>query len=264
MSEYYIKQPDTDHARGPLSLEQLISLAETGNITEDTLLYDEISEKWKPLTAFHDLLPLVFPEKKKLSLNRIEAVPTEDHVASEIAEGKVKPKVSTESILAAASGDTKETKHIGNRRKSKEKAAELAVPGIGALLAICAVALIFPSKNLVIAALSSEEAVFGILINPMVLLGLVHAAFSVGVFLGVTSLFPYVRFFAALAFGMMGYLFWAWENPLLAGGAMLMSAGLFGATISTRYFWMLLSLMLGFVGAIAIAYFAVTGVIVYP
>ena len=264
MSEYYIKQPDTDHARGPLNLEQLISLGETGNVTEETLLYDEGTEKWKPLTAFPDLLPLLFPDRKTLTLNRNEAVPTEDHVATEIAEGNVKPKISTESILAAASGDTKDTRHIGRKKESKEKAASMAVPGIAALLTISAVALIFPAKNLVIEAVSSETAFMSIFVNPMVLIGLIYAASALGVFLGVTALFPLVRIIGAITVGLMGYLFWAWGNPFLAYCAILMGTGLFGSTVSTRYFWMLTSLIIGFIGAVSIAYFAVTGVIVYP
>lgn len=264
MSEYYIKQPDTDHARGPLSLEQLTSLAETGNVTEETLLYDEISEKWKPITAYAELLPMLFPERKRLSLNRIEAVPTEDHVANEIAEGKVTPKVSTDTILAAASGDTKETRHIGRRKKSREQAAELAVPGIGALLALSAIALIYPARTLVADAIESESALYAILLNPMVLIGLVHAAFAVGVFLGVTSLFPWVRFTSALCTGLFAYLFWAWQNPFFALCSVFMGTGLFIATISSRAGWMLFSLILGMIGAATLTYFSVTGTIVYP
>lgn len=264
MSEYYIKQPDTDHARGPLSLEQLISLAETGNVTEDTLLYDDVSETWKPVTAYPDLLPSLFPERKRLSLNRIEAVPTEDHVANEIAEGKVAPKVSTETILAAASGDTRETRHIGRRKKSREQAAELAVPGIGALLALSAVALIFPARGLVSDAIESESALYAVLLNPMVLVGLIHAAFAVGVFLGVTSLFPWVRFTSALCVGLFSYLFWAWHNPFFAMCSVFMGVGLFVATISTRAGWMLFSLILGMIGSATLAYFSITGVILYP
>lgn len=264
MPEYYIKQPDTDHARGPFSFEQLLSLAETGNVTEDTLFYDETAEKWKPIGANPELVRLLFPTEKKLKLNRMEAAPTEDEVASEIAEGKAAPKVSTETILAAASGDTKDTRHIGRRKRSKEKAASQSVPGIGALLAVSALALIYPAKNLVINAISSDEAFFSVLINPMVLIGLVMIAFAVGIFLGVTSLFNFARYLAAVCTGLMGYLYWAWQSPILAVCALMMGGGLFIATISTRYAPLMISLMIGFIGAITLAYFAITGVIIYP
>lgn len=264
MPEYYIKQPDTDHARGPLSFEQLLSLAETRNVTEDTLLYDETSEKWKPVGTYPELVRLLFPTEKKLKLNRVEVAPTEEEVASEIAEGKAAPKVSTDTILAAASGDTKETRHVGRLKRSKEKAASLAVPGIGALLAVSALSLIFPAKNLVMDAISSDEALFSVLINPMVLIGITMAAFAVGIFLGVTSLFNFTRYLAAVCTGLMGYLYWAWQSPILAICALMMGGGLFIATISTRYKPLLTSLIIGFIGAITLAYFAITGVIVYP
>jgi len=264
MSEYYIKQPGTDHTRGPLNLEQLVSLAETGSVSEDTLLYDEFSEKWKPISSYPDLLPAIFPERKKLSLNRIEPAPTADDVASEIAEGKIKPKVSTETILKEAAGGTAATRHAVRVQQSMDKAASLAVPGLGTLLAVSAVALIFPAKNLVIDAISSESALYMVFLNPVIIIGLVYAALSAGVFLGMTSLFTWVRFIAGISIGMLAYLFWAWENPFLMDCAILMGGGIFGTSISTRYFWMVISLAIGFIGAVSIAYFAITGVIVYP
>jgi hypothetical protein len=264
MSEYYIKQPNTDNSRGPLSLEQLVSMAETGTILEDTLLYDEISEKWRPFSTYTDLMPMVFPERKTLSLNRIEAAPTEDHVASEIAEGKIKPKVSTEDILAAAQGETKETRHIGQRKASKEKAAELAAPGIGTLLAISAVALIFPAKDIVIEAISTQSALFSVLLNPLLLLGLLLAACSVGIYLGLTEIFPLVRGLAAATVGMLLYLFWAWKNPFFAAYGAMMGTGIFLSTISTRQSWMLLNLLIGIAGASMLVFHAITGAITYP
>jgi hypothetical protein len=264
MSEYYIKQPQTDNSRGPLNLEQLVSMAETGVISEDTLLYDEISEKWRPFNTYSDLLPMVFPERKTLSLNRLEAAPTEDHVASEIAQGKLKPKVSTEDLLAAAQGETKETRHIGQRKASTEKAAELAAPGIGTLLAISAIALIFPAKDTVIEALSTQSALFTVLLNPLLILGLLLAACSVGVYLGLTEVFPLLRILGAASVGMLLYLFWAWQNPLFAACGAMMGTGLFLSTLASRQSWMLFSLLIGIAGASILAYHAISGNIAYP
>ena len=262
MSEYYIKQPDTDHTRGPLNLEQMVSLAETGSIDEDTLLYDEITEKWKPFSSYPDLIPIVFPEKRVLSLNRTEAAPTEKEVIDEIAVGNQKPKVSAEQILAAASGDTKKTRRVGNIRRSREKAAEMAVPGIGTLLLISAFALIYPAKTLVMDSVQNQSLLTA-LANPLVLIGAIDLALALLVYMGVTTVFPVVRACAAIACGFMFYLFWAWGSPLLMLIALIMCGGLFIATISTRYFWMLLGLALGITGATTLAYAGIAEMLVY-
>ena len=44
--EFYIRQATETDARGPYNLEQLMSLAETGFVTPETLYYDTISECW--------------------------------------------------------------------------------------------------------------------------------------------------------------------------------------------------------------------------
>jgi hypothetical protein len=262
MSEYYIKQPDTDHTRGPLSLEQMVSLAETGTITEDTLLYDEVTEKWKPFLSYPDLIPIVFPEKRILTLNREEEAPTEKEVIDEIAVGTKKPKISSESILAAASGDTKQTRQVGNLRRSREKAAEVAIPGIGTLLLVTAFALIYPAKTDVLAAIQNQSLISA-LGNPLILFGAIDLALAALVFMEVTSVFPYIRASAAIGCGFMLYLFWAWGSPLLMGVALLMCGGLFLSTISTRYSWMLLGLILGITGATVLAYAGVAEMLVY-
>ena len=262
MSEYYIKQPDTDHTRGPLTLEQMVSLAETGSIDEDTLLYDEVTEKWKPFSSYPELVPVVFPEKRVLSLNRKEEAPTEKEVIDEIAVGRNKPKISAEGILAAASGDTKSTKRVGNLRRSREKAAGMAVPGIGTLLLITAISLIYPAKTVVMHSIEDQTFMKAIA-NPLVLIGVIDLVFAGLVYMGVTSIFPVIRACAAIACGFMIYLFWAWDSPLLMMISLLMNGGLFISTISTRYFWMLLGLALGITGATTLAYAGIAEMLVY-
>lgn len=262
MSEYYIKQPDSDDARGPLTLEQLISLADTSMVSETTLLYDEISEKWKPMSSYTDLLPIVFPEKRKLKLNKRETAPTESEVTSTITEGQENPKISTEKILAAAAGKTKETRHVGNIQKSREKAAELAVPGVGTLLLITAFALLYPAKNDIILSIQNQSLISAIN-NPLMLLGFVDLAFAALVFMGITSTFTLVRISASISCGLVSYTFWAWENPFIMSLAIMMSIGLFLSTIATRYLWMLFALCLGIIGATTISYAAIAGWFTY-
>jgi hypothetical protein len=263
MSEYYIKQPNTDNARGPLTLEQMISMAETGMVTQDTLLYDEISEKWRPVSSFTELLPVLFPEKKALRLNRKEPGPTEQQVATAIAEGRTKPKVSAESILAAASGDTRKTRHVGEARRSKEKAIATMVPGIGGLLLISGIALLFPVQTRLFTGGEDGGILLEALFHPMPLLGLCLLGLSVSTFLGVTSLFSMVRAIASITMGMSAYFFWAWGNPYLMVASTCLGLGIFTATFSLRYGWLLISLLTGLVGSAAIAYASILGYLTY-
>jgi len=43
--EFYIRHASETEARGPFSLEQLVSLAETGSVTVETLYYDATTEQ---------------------------------------------------------------------------------------------------------------------------------------------------------------------------------------------------------------------------
>lgn len=68
--EYFVRQPDSENARGPFSLEKLLSLAEAGQVDRQTLVYEAASESWKPLGENAELCAKIFPEKRKLTLRR--------------------------------------------------------------------------------------------------------------------------------------------------------------------------------------------------
>ena len=45
MSEYYIRTPEQDESRGPFTVSKLNTLAEAGQVKENTLYYDEDKEE---------------------------------------------------------------------------------------------------------------------------------------------------------------------------------------------------------------------------
>ena len=49
MADYYIRTPDREESRGPFEASQLLTLAEAGQITENTLHYDETKKSGPPL-----------------------------------------------------------------------------------------------------------------------------------------------------------------------------------------------------------------------
>lgn len=44
--EFYIRHASETDARGPYNLEEMVSLAETGSVTVETLYYDATTERW--------------------------------------------------------------------------------------------------------------------------------------------------------------------------------------------------------------------------
>ena len=51
MLEYYIRTPEQDESRGPFDASKLRTLAEAGQVTENTLYYDEDKEEWIPMAS---------------------------------------------------------------------------------------------------------------------------------------------------------------------------------------------------------------------
>ena len=68
--EFYIRSASETEARGPFSVEQLVSLAETGQVTPETLYYDANAEKWIVIGESAEVHALVFPEKRKLTVKK--------------------------------------------------------------------------------------------------------------------------------------------------------------------------------------------------
>ena len=101
--EFYIREASENEARGPFNLEQLVSLAETGQVTLDTLWYDPALEDWALIGSNDDLKAQLFPEKRKLRMKVKEVIPTtkkEDSLAP----------ITVEDMLAGAEGRTADTK----------------------------------------------------------------------------------------------------------------------------------------------------------
>ncbi|MDD4349253.1 MAG: GYF domain-containing protein [Opitutales bacterium] len=263
MSEYYIKQPDTDHARGPLTIEQLASLAETGTVTQETLLYDETKEKWKPLSSYRDLLPQVFPEKKRIQLKR----DTEKRGFFGLGKKEEDPDpdtgVNVESILAAAEGKTSDTKHKYEALESMERAANIALPGLAILLAINGVALGYPEMKS-ISALLNDAPMWAIFTRPFLLFAVFDIFCAVLAILAVSETFPLIRVRAGLGLGFFGFTFWAWSSPLLSVMAAIVCLCMFLVTTVRRDFYMKLSVVFGIVCAIVVAWFSISGILSLP
>ena len=66
MSEYFIRYPDSEEAKGPYNIEQLQSLSEAKRVKPETLYYDEDKEVWVAVNSNEELNESLFPTDKKL------------------------------------------------------------------------------------------------------------------------------------------------------------------------------------------------------
>ena len=124
MAEYYIRQPGAEEARGPFDEDKMTSLAEAGQISLETEYYDDASSTWLPVGGNAELKALLFPERKKLGLKKER----DDIKFLNKPEDVAAPAVTVSQMLAAAEGESKETKYLKEQQKSEARAAAMALP----------------------------------------------------------------------------------------------------------------------------------------
>ncbi|MGB0412883.1 MAG: GYF domain-containing protein [Coraliomargarita sp.] len=255
MPDYYIRTPENAESRGPFNIPKLLTLAEAGQITENTLYFDEDKEEWVPIALNGELKDQVFPEKKKIELKvdvnageQAEGVGGDDEVTD----------INVEDMLAAAEADTPETRHLKQAKKSLNQAAAIASTGLGVVALASAIGLIVPHIK-IIAGMMSEENLGGVLNHPFLMLGMFDLLIAVFLFLSVTDIYPVARARAAFGVGFGVYVGWSMGVPLLMIAWGLGSFGLFLGTISQRFSLMLLSIVMGVVGHGYICYLALLG-----
>jgi len=257
MPDYYIRTPDHEESRGPFDPPKLLTLAEAGQISENTLYYDETKEEWVPIALNEALKNQVFPQRERLTLKvgqAVEAETTKDGAPTP----EEKSGLNVQEMLAAAEGDTEETRHLKKQQKSFEKAASLASSGIGLMMLFSAVFLLMPHFTVVNAAIQDEA--FSTVINyPFILIGLFDFLMAVFLFLAVTEVYPLLRGRAMLTLGFGVYVGWAMGDPILLAASAAAGIGIFLATIARSYPTMLVAMALGIGGNGYLAYLALIG-----
>ena len=110
MRDIYIRELDSTDARGPFDIEKLVSLAEASQISPATYYYDHESEEWRQIESNAELKQAIFPESKRIQLK----TRTKEHRNQ---QDEQRPQVSVEEMLAAAEGETSDTKHLKSKKK---------------------------------------------------------------------------------------------------------------------------------------------------
>jgi hypothetical protein len=217
--EIYIRNATETEARGPFTAQQVADLAEAGQVTADTLVYDATTEQWVALNSNLELMAAVFPEKRRLALKN-KAISALNEPADESRP------ITVTDMLAAAEGHTDDTRGMSDPTAAMARAARIGMYGALISLVAAAAAEILPHTDTLVAMTPAK-----LLAHPLVALGVIDIVLAVLLALGMVTLYPFFRFRAALGLGLMGFIFYAQGDsvPLLA--ATIGSVGLYLCTV---------------------------------
>ena len=259
MDDFYIRTPENDHSRGPFDVDKLQSLAGAGQVTENTLYYDEEHEEWRPIALNESLKAAVFPERKRLSLavEKPAADPTAEEKPAEAPDDD-EEKVDVRELLAAADGETEETHHLKEGRESEEKSTAAAPMGLALAMALSGIFLLFPHFGVMQDAFG-ENALLDLLGFPFLLVAFFDLVLAVALALGVTEVYPYVRGRAMIGLGFGVYLGYAIQSPVLMLVFFLAGVGTFCATLSKRLLLTIAALVTAVAANGYLVYLSVSG-----
>lgn len=243
MQEIYIRSESETEARGPYNLDQLSTLVDAGQLTADTLFYDATTEAWVPINSNAEMKGLLFPEKKKLVIRapkKLETLNKEEDSA---------PPITVDDMLAAAEGRTSDTKDKRDPAEDMARAAAIGRWAIIVMLIVAAAGELLPSTD---AVLSMDPA--KLLASPLVFLGALDILLAVMLVLGVVSLYPFIRFRAALGLGFLGFIFWTHGEATAVLALAAGSVGLYLGTVFITYLPVIIVSALGLLGLGAVAW----------
>lgn len=242
--EFYIRNAGATEARGPFTQEQLSSLAEAGQVGLDTLYYESTSEKWIPVGANADLKNMLFPEKKKLT------VKPKTNVATLNVDKEDQTPITINDMLAAAEGKTEDTKHAKDPAIARGRAAKIGLYACTSFLFVAAASEVLPYID-ELSALNLNK----ILSQPLIFFGAFDLILTLLLLLQMVTLYPLVRFRAALGLGFLGFLFWVRGETAPLGAIAAGSVGLYLSTIFLDFLALGVAVALGLAGMLGFAYY---------
>ncbi len=241
--EFYIRNASETEARGPFTIEQLVSLAKAGQVTADTLYYDANAERWLALGSDLTIKAAIFPEKKKLVIKKAVRVNTLNKTT------ETQAPIEVTDMLAAAEGRTADTRDRGHNYAMAERCAKAGLYGCMVMLILAAATEILPSIEIIV-DFSPDK----LLTAPIVALGLLDMALVVLMFLGVVATYPFLRFRAMFGLGFLGLFYWLQRDHLSLAASVAGSLGLYCSTIFLSYLPTTLALIFGLAGFGSLVY----------
>jgi len=240
--EIYVRGVKDTEARGPFSMEQVISLVEAGQVTLETYYYDATTEQWLLLSSNAEMKAVLWPEKKRMGFKHKEFKAVNEEKSDSA------PPITVQDFLNAAEGKTDETKGKKDKGVSMMAAAIWGTRSAAIISLASAVALILPSID----ALTAMD-INKLLQAPGIFLGVVDAVIGLLLLLGVINIYPFVRFRAVFGLGFLGFLFMTQGQltPMIAVAAG--SVGLYFCTIFLSYIPLAVAALLGLGGMAMLA-----------
>lgn len=262
MAEYYIRTPDRDESRGPFTPAQILTLAEAGQVTIETLYYDDYKEEWLPIGTNAELREEVFPEPKKLKL-KIDGAEEPEKTdkkskKKQKLEAEKKAQNTISSMLATAEIDSKNARAKRKKEDSLKQAAHLTNNGLCLIMLLSAVTLVAPYLE-EIKVITSSLKISLFLNYPLIILGLLDLLISVYVYFGDQKLHPILRGRAMLTLGFGIYIGWSLNAPYVLIASVCFGLGTLWATLAKRFSSSVLAVVLGLGGSSFLTYLSLTG-----
>lgn len=249
MNEYYIRQPDSEEARGPYDLGRISDLIEAGKADVTTLYYDEEREDWIPLIDQPEFREILFPEKRRLGLRAREVTERVN-----LDDDDEEEAVSVDEMLKHASGSSAETGNVTERESMRAAFASASVMVLGFSLLFSAGFVFYPNYNEIL-TLFEEDEPYLLLLSPPVWVGLFDLFLALCCFLSATEVYPLLRFRALTGAAYYGYIFWAWDDLISLGAAAAAGVAMWLLTLSTNPLMVIVGSALSIGGMGALIYF---------
>ncbi|MGE9295688.1 MAG: hypothetical protein ACQKBV_05315 [Puniceicoccales bacterium] len=253
MGEYYIREPESEDAKGPYDPGRIADLMEAGKASEATLYYDEDREDWLPLMECEEIRVAIQPQTKPLSLK-----PREEATDSLNVHDEQLPEQKVDDMLAAAEGNTEETRHLRKRSRQAETSAAISLPALAVIMLLAAIIDLWP--NLPVITMIQNEGNWGLLLShPLLIVGIFDLFLTLCCILSVTDVFPIIRFRVMLGLGYFGFIFWSWGEVPQMAAVIAGSLAAWVCTITLNLYAMVVCAVVGILGMGAVAFFTVLG-----
>jgi hypothetical protein len=174
MDAYHVRFSKEEDPKGPYDRDALHSLATTGRLTPDSLIFDPHSQKWHPVASLPELNKTLFQRKKGLTLRQTV---TAESLSTEEPTPSIKELLSDHLLHPDQS-------RILEEKKRRERLQSLSIPILCGLMALSAITLTAaPLADVLRRLVLTQRFDHGPLLAPEPLLGFIDAALAALLFL---------------------------------------------------------------------------------
>lgn len=239
MREYYIRKEGDDEASGPYNLDQITSLIEADKLDKEAYVYDINTEEWIPIEECEELMTVLYPQKKKLTLQIEPEEPEEDETKKKKSKKEPEPPelpetkraVSVQTMLAQAEGRDGDDNSGKSPVEKRAYSAFLGLRFTTLFILGAAATMVFMEWDLV----KTANAI-NMVKSPYIIFAIADLLLGIVLLLQVTEIYPLVRFRAAIGLGTLSVLFVTSGDLWLALANAVLSVSIYfcTATLSTR------------------------------